>query len=102
MRVSSRDAGTRAPSRDAHWSVHFVWVQMKLTKITQADFLRKAGFPRTTFQRWWSGGTCPRVIEIEACLNVFGYTLKVAPITDVPQKRKRGLSLPRSVPIIED
>jgi transcriptional regulator with XRE-family HTH domain len=60
---------------------------MKLHNMTQTEFLELAGFPRTTFQRWWNGQTDPRVSEVEACLNVFGYTLKPTPTPDDPKEK---------------
>lgn len=81
-RGGSSTTFTRQPSPKAHWSAGFCWTHMKLANMTQAEFLRRAGFPRTTFQRWWNGTVSPRADELEACLGVFGYRLKAAPIKE--------------------
>ena len=86
-RGGSSRTRTRAPSPDAHWTARFVYVHMKLHNMTQAEFLNLSGFPRTTFQRWWKGESDPRVSEVEACLNVFGYGLKPTPIPDDPKEK---------------
>lgn len=70
----------QAPAVSAHWTAHFVHAHMTAERMTQSEFLRLSGFPRTTLQRWWTGKVSPRVIEMEAMLEVFGYGLKPTPL----------------------
>lgn len=53
-------------------------------RITSVVFCTHVGIPLFTFYRWRTGGISPRMFDLEACFNYFGYTLPDA----VPIKEK--------------
>lgn len=70
------------PAKKAHWSAHFLYVHLELEHMTNAEFLRRSGFAKTTFDRFWKGTVQPRIGELEAMLGVFGYGIKPVPLKE--------------------
>lgn len=56
--------------------VKFLFQEMFRQKMCQIDLSERVGLHRDTLRKWRTLH-CPRIDDIEAALNVLGYTLKV-------------------------
>lgn len=60
-----------------HPLVQWAWTQMAMKKLTHEFVAEKAGLSTATLRNWARGRTTPRLIDIEAVVNVLGSDLSV-------------------------
>lgn len=70
------------PSVKTHSILHFIAVQMFAENMSRMELARRAGVAYTSLSRYWRAEpNCSLSInDIEALLNVFGYTIKATPL----------------------
>lgn len=60
-----------------HPIVRWIWEQINSQRASQEDVAERAGVNSSTLRKWRDGVRSPRVVELEAVVNVLGYKLKV-------------------------
>lgn len=66
---------------NVHPHVRFLFVEMAAQRCYNKEMSVKSGIASYTF--WdWRNRTEPKISDLEACLNVLGYTLKVVPLPE--------------------
>lgn len=60
-----------------HPIVRWIWTQINHQHASQEDVATRAGINSSTLRKWRDGVRSPRIMELEAVVNVLGYKLKV-------------------------
>lgn len=60
-----------------HPIVRWVWTQINAQRASQEDVAMRAGISSSALRKWRDGVRSPRIVELEAVVNVLGYKLKV-------------------------
>lgn len=60
-----------------HPIVRWVWTQINHQRASQEDVSQRSGVSSSTMRKWRDGVRSPRLLELEAVINVLGYKLKV-------------------------
>lgn len=60
-----------------HPIVRWIWQQINDQRASQEDVAERAGINSSTLRKWRDGVRSPRVVELEAVVNVLGYRLKI-------------------------
>lgn len=63
-----------------HPFIRFVWTQMNKDQWSQRDIAIRAGVSDSTMRKWRNATRSPRLLELEAVLNVLGYRIKLEEI----------------------
>lgn len=72
----------KAPNRKAHWLVHFLHLQLRLTGMSRSELARRGGYHPKTLEAWWTGEAIPNLQNFENSLRVFAYCLKPSRIDE--------------------
>lgn len=63
-------------TKNNHHIIQFLSREMHSQQMTSIDMCTRAGLSKDTM-KWWRHHTMPRINDVEAALNVLGYTLTV-------------------------
>lgn len=74
-----RYAPMRKEQLSCHPLVRELYRLMKIKRMTQREVCRRAGC-NDRMLHYWKTVYSPRVANLEAALNVLGYTLKIVPM----------------------
>ena len=70
------------PVRGVHPSIHILTDAQNKAQMTTKALARVAGLSPHTISAWRRGDQSASIAGVEACLNVFGLRLDVAPLED--------------------
>jgi len=68
------------PHHAVHDAIRVLWLQMNRQIMSQEALSTRSGVPASVLSRWRTGERSPKLDDVEASLNVLGYTLVAVPI----------------------
>lgn len=66
----------------AHHLVKLIWKEINAQQASQQDVVDRAGINLRTMTKWRDGSRSPRMLEVEAVLNVLGFNLVARRVRD--------------------
>lgn len=60
-----------------HPLVRWIWKEMNRQRASQEDVAKRSGVSSSAMRKWRLGVRSPRVVELEAVVNVLGGKIKI-------------------------
>lgn len=75
----SRVPGTNPPKEGmaVHPIVVWIWKEMNRQCVSQEDVAKRSGVSSSAMRKWRKGVRSPRLMELEAVVNVLGGKIKI-------------------------
>lgn len=75
----SKVPGLQAPREGVaiHPLVRWIWREMNRQQVSQEDVAKRSGVSSSAMRKWRTGVRSPKVVDIEAVVNVLGGKLVV-------------------------
>lgn len=60
-----------------HPLVRWIWKEMNRQRVSQEDVAKRSGVSSSAMRKWRTGVRSPKVVDLEAVINVLGGKIKV-------------------------